>query len=280
MADIDFSKTQGLGNDFIIVDSHRNMLDGIDLPDLAVKMCDRNFGIGADGLILVRPSRVADYRMQIINSDGSEAEMCGNGIRCFARHLLNHGKGRTPLNVETAAGVLKVDIVMDGIKTTGFTVNMGSPRLSPVEIPIIGYDTDVINQPLDVDGIVFNITCVSMGNPHCIIFTDSLDEIPLTEIGPMIETHSAFPRKTNVEFIQVLSREEISLRVWERGAGITLACGTGACASVVAGVLNGKLNRMVTVHLPGGDLVIEWLEDGSILMTGPAEEVFRGKYTV
>ena len=278
MPEIVFSKAQGLGNDFIIVDCQLNRMDDVNPSDLAVKMCDRNFGVGADGLIFVHPSRIADYRMQIINSDGSEPEMCGNGIRCFARYLLDHGKGRTPLQVETLAGILKVELVMDGVRTTGFTVNMGSPRLSAEEIPVAGVQGQVVGHEIDVDGTSYKITCVSMGNPHCIVFTDSLDEVPLTTIGPKIEKHYAFPKKTNVEFVQVLKDDEISVRVWERGAGVTLACGTGACASLVASVLNGRTGRAATVHLPGGDLKIEWCESGEIFMTGPAEEVFTGKY--
>jgi len=278
MAEIEFSKTQGLGNDFIIIDGQRVRLADFDLPALAVRMCDRNFGIGADGLILIRSSRDVDFKMQIINSDGSEAEMCGNGIRCFARYLLDHGKGRTPLQIETLAGIKEVQLVMDGAITTGFKVNMGLPRLDAGEIPVSGYDGPVVSQPLNVDGQTYEITCVSMGNPHCVIFTDSVDDIDLCAIGPKIETHPAFTSRTNVEFVQVIKEDEVKVRVWERGCGITLACGTGACASVVAGILNGKLSREVTTHLPGGDLLIEWAESGEVQMSGPAEEVFTGKF--
>ncbi|MHB0913232.1 MAG: diaminopimelate epimerase [Armatimonadota bacterium] len=272
---LDFIKAQGLGNDFVILDCLKRPLKDVDFEGLAVKVCDRHFGIGADGLILVLSSKVADYRMRIINSDGSEPEMCGNGIRCFARYLLNAKLGRTPMAVETLAGIKNVEIVMDAACTTGFRVNMGAPALSAGEIPVSGYDGQVTLQPLEVDGKTYEITCVSMGNPHCVVFTDSVDDIPLSEIGPKIETHPAFPKKTNVEFVEVVGPEEIKVRVWERGAGVTMACGTGACASVVAGVLAGKLEHRALVHLPGGDLEIEW--DGDVYMTGPAEEVFRGK---
>ncbi len=280
MQELNFVKAQGLGNDFVIVDGTSSELANVDLSNLAVRMCDRNFGIGGDGLILVLPSTVADCRMRIINSDGSEPEMCGNGIRCFARYQFDNGFGKSPMTVETLAGIKIVDTVEKDGRAVGFTVNMGAPRLQADEIPVSGYDGQVIAKPLVVDGQTFDITCVSMGNPHCVIFTESTADVPLREIGPKIETHSAFPKKTNVEFIQVLKDDEINFRVWERGAGITLACGTGACASVVAGVLNGKLKRRVKVHLPGGDLDINWREDGNVYMTGPAEVVFTGKFPV
>jgi diaminopimelate epimerase len=278
MQEIDFLKAQGIGNDFIIIDA----LDGgptvVDLPELAVHMCDRNFGVGADGLILVLPSDIADYCMRIINSDGSEAEMCGNGIRCFARYLFDRGLGVSPLTIETMAGVKVVEAVEECGEVTAFTVNMGAPRLDARDIPINDFEGRVIAQPLEVDGVLYEITCVSMGNPHCVIFVDSTADVPLEKIGPKIEHHPAFPKKTNVEFIQVLGQDEINFRVWERGAGPTLACGTGASAAVVAGALNGRLNRKTTVHLPGGDLQIDWREDGNVYMTGPAEVVFIGKY--
>ena len=275
-----FVKMQGIGNDFIIVEClNDNPISG-DLAQLAIKLCDRNFGIGGDGLILVLPSQVADYRMRIINSDGSEAEMCGNGVRCFARYLYNRGLANGTVAVETLAGVKKVDIVNNADGSVAFKVDMGAPRLDAAEIPIAGYEGPVVSQPLKVGGVPFTITCVSMGNPHCIIFLGDedipLDAMPVESIGPGIETHPSFPKKTNVEFIKVLNENEINFRVWERGAGITMACGTGACASVVAGVLNGILARKATVHLPGGDLLIEWPEGGSVFMTGPAEEVFTG----
>lgn len=282
MTNIDFVKAQGLGNDFIIIDSLHGKYDNTNWTELAVHMCDRNLGIGGDGLILILPSDSADYRMRIINSDGSEPEMCGNGIRCFARYLLDKGLARTPMTVDTLAGIKTIDIVFQEALGTGFRVNMGSPSLDAPQIPVKGYGGgQVISQPLDVDGQIYNITCVSMGNPHCAIFVDSVDDIALEKIGPKIETHSAFPKKTNVEFVQVVSENEIKVRVWERGAGITLACGTGACASVVASVLNNKTSRIpTTVHLPGGDLNIEWCENGDVMMTGPAQIVFSGIYKI
>ncbi|MHB1459587.1 MAG: diaminopimelate epimerase [Armatimonadota bacterium] len=276
---IEFTKTQGIGNDFVIV----NLLAASQEHDwqvLAVKMCDRNFGIGADGLILVMPSDIADYRMRIINSDGSEPEMCGNGIRCFVRYLLDNGLATTPISIETLAGIKTVDVVQDDTLGARFRVNMGQPALNADDIPVKGYGTDtVISQPLEVDGGIYQITCVSMGNPHCIIFVQCADDIQLAQIGARIETHPAFPRKTNVEFVQILPDGDICIRVWERGAGITLACGTGACASVVASILNNRIERKpTTAHLPGGDLIIDWNIDDDVYMTGPAQVVFTGIY--
>jgi len=278
---LEFVKSHGIGNDFIILDGLREPLEDMNLSGLAVRLCERHFGIGADGIVLVLPSSQADYRMRIINSDGSEAEMCGNGIRCFARYLVSRGLADDMVSIETLAGIKTVEI-SQGKDDLLFTVNMGKPALEAAEIPVSGYVGKVISQSLDVHGTAYDITCVSMGNPHCVIFVEdkSVDDIALSEIGPKIEMHSAFPRKTNVEFAEILNRNEIKVRVWERGAGITLACGTGACASVVAGVLNGLVENQAEVHLPGGDLYIDWHGDGNVYMTGPAKEVFVGKITI
>lgn len=269
---LDFVKLQGAGNDFIVVDALDNRYSEADLTGAASRLCDRHFGIGADGVILVLPSDKADYRMAIINSDGSIAEMCGNGIRCFARFLVDRDKAAGTVAIETLAGIRNVEVV-----DAGFTVNMGAPMLDAEEIPVAGFEGRVVSRPLEVDGVTYDITCVSMGNPHCVIFTDSVDDVPLEAVGPKIETHPAFPKKTNVEFVQVIGREEIKVRVWERGCGITLACGTGTCASVVAGVLNDKIERKALAHLPGGDLIIDWRGNDNVYMTGPAEEVFTGR---
>lgn len=276
MRKLEFTKAQGAGNDFILVNclSH-NPLEGQDLSKLAVRLCDRNFGIGGDGLVLILPSALADYRMRIINPDGGEAEMCGNATRCVAKYLFDRGLAENTIRLETLAGIKTI-----AIEGEGYSVNMGAPALDASEIPVTGYEGRVISQPLEVQGQQFAMTCVSMGNPHCVIFVDSLEEIALEKLGPAIETHPAFPRKTNVEFAKVVSRNEVRVRVWERGVGITLACGTGACATLVAGALNGLLDRKATVHLPGGDLLIEWLEDGEVLMTGPAREVFEGEIEI
>ena len=280
MKELEFVKAQGIGNDFILIDCLRDNLGDTNLAALAVRLCDRNFGIGGDGLILILPSERADYRMRVINSDGSEAEMCGNGIRCLAKYLFDRGLAGESVAVETLAGVKTVAVVARDGQGVRFTVDMGVPRLEAEEIPVSGFEGKVISRPLDVDGRRFNITCVSMGNPHCVIFADSRERSTLENLGPKIENHPAFPNKTNVEFVRLINDHELQVNVWERGAGITLACGTGACASVVAGVLNGKVGRKATVHLPGGDLLIDWHEHGSVYMTGPAEEVFTGRIGV
>lgn len=270
----------GAGNDFVFVDCLQGMgpLDGADLSKLSQRLCDRHFGIGADGLVLVLPSETADYRMRILNSDGSEAEMCGNATRCFGKYLFDRKLTGDSVSIETLSGLKQIEIQSEGGKAVSATVNMGAPGLDAADIPITGFTGQVVLQPLDVDGQRLEITCVSMGIPHCVIFVHSAADVPLEEIGPKVETHPAFPRKTNVDFAQVISPEEVIMRVWERGAGITLACGTGACATVVAGALAGRTGRRATVHLPGGDLHIDWSEvDGNVYMTGPATEVFTGK---
>lgn len=273
-----FSKWHGLGNDFVIVDGFKEKIE--DYPQAAIQVCDRHMGVGADGLVLVLPSTIADFEMRIFNSDGSEAEMCGNVTRCIARYVYENGlTDKTNITLETKAGIIKPELIfIDGVFST-VKVDMGQPRLTRGEIPMSGKETEkVINEVLAVSGVEYGITCVSMGNPHCVIFVEDLLDTKLAEIGPMIETHPVFPRKTNVEFVQVLSREKVRMRVWERGAGITMACGTGACATLVAGVLNDKIDRRAIVELDGGELLIEWGLDNHIYMSGPAVEVFRGEY--
>jgi len=274
---MEFSKVQGLGNDFVIIKDLESKIT--DYSSLAQKACDRHFGVGADGLMVVLPSKQADFRMRIINSDGSEPEMCGNGIRCFAKYVYDEGlTTKADLTVETLAGIIKPKLIIENGQVKSVRVNMGEPRLLREEIPAQGETgTKVINEKLLVEDKEFAITCVSMGNPHCIIFTDDADSL-VNSYGSALETHQFFPRKTNVEFVEVISSQEVKMRVWERGAGITLACGTGACATAVACVLNGKTERKIIVHLLGGDLEIEWSEENNhIYMTGPAERVFDGK---
>jgi diaminopimelate epimerase len=281
---IDFVKMHGLGNDFILIDClNKSLGDSSFLSYLAKKLCDRNFGIGADGLILILPSSKADLRMRIFNFDGSEAQMCGNGIRCFAKYAYeNKLVSKNKFTVETLAGIITPELIFQDLKNKKnfrIKVNMGTPKLRRREIPMNGEDTPtVVDETLKINPVqTFKITCVSMGNPHCIIFVDDVQSIPVDEIGPKIENHSLFPEKTNVEFIQVVNRKEINFRVWERGVGETLACGTGACAALVASVLNKKTNREATIHLPGGDLDIQWADDGHVYMTGPTELVFKGE---
>ncbi len=276
-----FTKVHGLGNDFILINAGTGEGFHDDYSSLAIEMCDRKFGIGADGLVLLLDSGVADVRMRIINSDGSEPEMCGNAIRCVAKYLYEHNVVRKDeIKVETLAGIIIPQIIHKHGKVEMVRVDMGLPRLEREEIPMAGPVGQVIGEDFEVNGQRFAVTAVSMGNPHCVIFVPDVSAVPLAEIGPRIETHPAFPRKTNVEFVQVVSPTEVIMIVWERGAGPTMACGTGACAVAVAGVLNGLTEKSVTVHLPGGPLHIEWAENGKIYMTGPAVEVFSGEYTV
>jgi diaminopimelate epimerase len=275
---LEFTKMQGLGNDFVFVNCLEEKLPD-DLSGLSIKMCDRHFGIGADGLILILPSETADIRMRIFNPDGSEPEMCGNAIRCFARYVYEKNIIRKEIiKVETLAGIIIPEIIVQGKDGILVKVDMGEPRLDRGLIPMEGLAGNVVDEQLVVGANTYNVTCVSMGNPHCIIFVPGIQDLPLAEIGPKIETHPIFPRKTNVEFIKVLNKNEVNMRVWERGAGETLACGTGACATGVACVLNNKTERKITVHLAGGDLVIEWAENNHVYMTGPGEYVFSGEW--
>ncbi|NES04605.1 MAG: diaminopimelate epimerase [Okeania sp. SIO2F4] len=273
---ISFTKYHGLGNDFILIDN-RHQSQPILTPEQAIKLCDRHFGIGADGIIFALPGEEqADYTMRIFNSDGSEPEMCGNGIRCLAKFIAElENNNKTKYNIYTGAGLIVPELKGDG----QVTVDMGQPKLLASEIPttLSNPDEKVVDRPLEVAGKSWSVTCVSMGNPHCITFVEDVNGIDLTKIGPEFEHHPVFPERTNTEFIQVISPKYVKMRVWERGAGATLACGTGACASVVAGVLTQNNERLVTVELPGGCLEIEWsTTDQKIYMTGPAEKVFTG----
>ena len=275
-----FTKMHGLGNDFIVIE---DLEEELEFSNDAVRwFCDRNFGIGADGLILVRPasSSDADYYMHYINSDGSLAEMCGNGIRCFAKYLVDRGlvgADRDRLVAETLGGPKAIAFTRDEMGALDrATVNMGAPKLAAEEIPTTLPGNPVLARTLDTGAGVLEVTCVSMGNPHCITWVDDVETAPVEELGPLVECHEAFPNKTNVEFAQLVGDAHIRLRVWERGCGETLACGTGACATAVAASLAGLVNREATVELPGGDLEICWDESDDVYMTGPAEEVFRG----
>lgn len=273
-----FSKWHGLGNDFVIVNGFTEKI--ADYNQMSVKVCDRHFGVGADGLVLILPSTIADFRMRIFNSDGSEAEMCGNVTRCVAQYVYeNRLTAKTGITLETKAGLIKPELIFKNGSIDTIRVDMGEPRLKRGEIPMEGIPAEqAVGVPLEIAGQSFAITCVSMGNPHCIIFSDDISAIDLPKIGPQIEIHSLFPQKINVEFVQVLDRQNLRMRVWERGAGITMACGTGACATLVAAVLNNQTDRKATVHLDGGDLFIEWSADNHVYMSGPATEVFRGSF--
>ena len=281
---IKFTKMHGLGNDFILIDClDRELGNHPFLSNLSKKLCDRHFGIGADGLILILSSEKADFRMRIYNSDGTEAQMCGNGIRCFAKYAYeNKIISKIKFTIETLAGIITPELIFKGKEISGIKVDMGIPKLERKEIPMEGENAPtVVNETLKIDSkTIFQITCVSMGNPHCITFVNDIQSIPVEEIGPKIENHPLFPEKTNAEFIQVLNKQEINFRVWERGAGETLACGTGACAALVATILNKKTDREAIIHLPGGDLDIQWADNGHVYMTGPAELAFKGKMEI
>lgn len=274
-----FVKMHGAGNDYVYVDCFRQTIE--DPESLAREISDRNFGVGGDGMILIEPSKKADVKMRIFNADGSEAEMCGNGVRCVAKYAFDHGLvDRTEIEIETGAGVLPLKMYpnqhehIDKVR-----VNMGPPRLTRGELPMLGAaDEQVINMELEVLDRTFEITCVSMGNPHCVIYIDDLENFPVKRYGYAIENHELFPRRINVEFVQVLSPNEVRQRTWERGAGETLACGTGASAVTVAGVLTGRTQGRLLNHLTGGDLEMEWDGKGDVFMTGPAAEVFSGEY--
>ncbi len=260
-----FSKWQGLGNDFVLIDDLNNEI--ADPGVLGQQLCDRHFGIGADGLLLIRSSAVADFYMLIINSDGTIAEMCGNATRCFAKHLRKYGyTDKTTISLETPAGIMITEVLADG----RVRVDLGAPQ----------YRDDSIGVAIVVEGREFIVNDISMGNPHCVIFTDDAETIDLTYWGSRIETHPLFPQKTNVEFVKVIDRNNLRMRVWERGCGITLACGTGSAAALVAAALTDNSEKTATINLDGGQLELEWATDGHIFKTGPAVEVFRGELTI
>ncbi|NBO92799.1 MAG: diaminopimelate epimerase [Planctomycetia bacterium] len=274
-----FVKMHGLGNDYVYLDCF-DQPEPTDAPALARFVSDRHFGIGSDGLILVCRSALADAKMRMFNADGSESEMCGNGIRCVAKLVYDHGLSRNnPLKIETGRGVLTLHLNLLGGKVETVRVDMGEPILDAEKIPTTLPGPRVIDLPLPLPAEhgAWRGTCVSMGNPHVTIFCDDLAKIPLERVGPVLETLTVFPRRINVHFVQVISPREVIMRTWERGSGITMACGTGACAVAVAGVLTGRTGRQLLAHLPGGDLLLEWASDGHVYMTGPATQVFTGE---
>lgn len=296
-----FAKLHGLGNSYIFIDLVRQEAPDVKWPELARRISDPAFGVGSDGLILILPptrSGLADLRMRMFNADGSESEMCGNGIRCLARYAADTGLiSGDRLSVETAAGVLNLELFRRNGNVAAVRVDMGEPRLKRSDIPMACPSDDspgdggdpaerrddraaerpVINEPLRVGAEVYHVTALSLGNPHCVVLVDDVDQAPVAALGPLIETHAAFPNRTNVEFVQVVDQENVRMRVWERGSGETYACGTGACAAVVATSLMNLTGRRVTVHLLGGRLEIEWAPNGHVLMLGPCEAVCTGE---
>jgi diaminopimelate epimerase len=271
-----FTKMHGLGNDFIFFENLTNI--EMDYSAMAIRLCHRQLGIGADGIIAVLPSEVADLRMRIINADGSEANMCGNAIRCFGKYAYERGLVQSKtFRIETFAGIIIPEVITENEKVISVRVNMGKPITERQFIPMLGDEKEAIQVPVQVGDQTFLLTSLLMGVPHTMVFVDNLKAVDLLKIGPAIEKHSLFPKGTNVNFVEVVSRSRIKLRTWERGAGATLACGTGSCASAVASAINNHTGRNVSVELQYGQLDIEWAEDGTVFMTGPAEESFSGE---
>lgn len=273
---MEFTKMQGLGNDYVYVNCFKEKIENP--SEMAVKVSDRHFGIGSDGLILIKPSEVADFEMEMYNADGSRGEMCGNGIRCVAKYVYDYGlTDKTSISVETLGGIKYLDLTVEHGKVTLVKVDMGTPILKPELIPIVAKGETVIDEPIMVGGKEYHMTGVSMGNPHDVIFMDDIKNLEIEKIGPLFENHERFPNRINTEFVNVIDRHTAQMRVWERGSGETLACGTGACAVAVACILNGLTENTVTVKLLGGDLRIEWdREKNTVYMTGPAEVSFDG----
>ena len=271
-----FTKMQGLGNDYVYVNCFKEKIDTP--PEVAKIVSNRHFGIGSDGLIMINPSKVADFEMEMYNADGSRGEMCGNGIRCVAKYVYDYGlTDKTQISVETLGGIKYLDLTVEDGKVSLVKVDMGKPELEADLIPIISEREQVIDEPIEVDGKEYHMTGVSMGNPHAVIYVDDVKGLDLEKIGPKFENHERFPKRINTEFVHCIDRQTVEMRVWERGSGETLACGTGACAVAVSSILNNLTDTQVTVKLLGGDLQIEWdREKDRVFMTGPATVVFDG----
>ena len=272
-----FTKMEGLGNDYVYVNCFKEHVKNS--GELAIKISDRHFGVGSDGMILIKPSEKADFTMDMYNADGTQAEMCGNGIRCVGKYVYDYGlTDKTSISVETLAGIKYLDLKVENGKVSMVTVDMGSPIMNAADVPVKSDKGQVVNERITVDGVDYYMTCVSMGNPHAVMFVDDTDSFPLEKIGPLFENNPVFPNRVNAEFVQVLDRKTVKMRVWERGTGETLACGTGSCATAVACVLNNKTDEELTVKLLGGDLIIRYdKENNKIYMTGPARVVFDGE---
>ncbi|NLK78164.1 MAG: diaminopimelate epimerase [Clostridiales bacterium] len=276
-----FTKMHGIGNDYVYVNCFNETIK--DPSAVSKYVSDRHFGVGSDGLILIKPSKVADFQMDMYNADGSQGEMCGNGIRCVAKYVYDYGlTDKTNISVETLAGIKHLDLTIENGKVALVKVNMGSPELVPEKIPVVAEGERAIDVPLEVKGKTYQMNGVSMGNPHCVIFMEEdVRELDLESMGPDFENHKRFPKRINTEFVNVLDENTLRMRVWERGSGETLACGTGACATAVAAILNGLVQKEVTVKLLGGDLKIQWNGgDAPVYMTGPATTVFDGIITL
>ena len=275
-----FTKMQGCGNDYVYVNCFKETIENP--VETAIKVSNRNFGVGSDGLIMINPSKVADFEMEMYNADGSRGKMCGNGIRCVGKYVYDYGlTDQTSISVETLGGIKYLDLTVENGKVKSVKVDMGSPELNPTQIPIVAEGDSVIDAPIIVDGAEYRMTGVSMGNPHTVVYIDDVQGLEIEKIGPKFEKHERFPDRINTEFARVIDRKTVEMRVWERGSGETLACGTGACAVAVASILNGLTDDIVTVKLLGGDLLIEWdREKNKVYMTGPAEVSFEGEIEI
>lgn len=272
-----FTKMQGIGNDYVYVNCLKEKIDNP--PEVAKMVSDRHFGIGSDGLIMINPSDKADFEMEMYNADGSRSEMCGNGIRCVAKYVYDYGlTDKTSISVETLAGIKYLDLTVWDGKVSLVKVNMGSPVLKAEDIPVVSEKEQVIDEPIIIEGTAYRMTAVSMGNPHAVVYVEDVKGLEIEKIGPLFENHKRFPRRVNTEFVHVIDDRTVEMRVWERGSGETLACGTGACAVAVACILNGLTQEEVTVKLLGGDLIIWWnREENKVYMTGPAKVVYDGE---
>lgn len=277
-----FTKMHGCGNDYIYVDGTREQIPHDQKPEIVKRLSDRHFGIGGDGVIFINPSKEADFEMEMYNMDGSRAEMCGNGIRCVAKFVYDEGlTDKTSISVVSCGKIKYLDLFLEHGKVSTVKVNMGTPILKAQDIPVIAGADEVIGERIEVEDRIYEMTCVSMGNPHAVIFMDDVSTLPLDKIGPLFENHVRFPRRINTEFVKVLDEEHVEMRVWERGTGETLACGTGACAVTVACILNGLTKEQVTVKLLGGNLQIQWdRKENVVYMTGPAVTVFKGEISI
>lgn len=285
-----FTKMEGCGNDYIYVNGFEENIPAQDKPDLVRRLSDRHFGVGGDGVIFINPAKEADFEMEMYNADGSRAEMCGNGIRCVGKYVYDNGlTNKENITVISAGKIKYLELVVEKAagqgskrgRVTSVRVNMGSPILEPAQIPVRAEGDKVVDEPILVDGQEYRMTCVSMGNPHAVIFARDVAEMKLSEIGPKFENHERFPKRTNTEFVEVIDRQTVFMRVWERGTGETLACGTGCCATAAACILNGLTDDKITVKLLGGELIIEWDREKNIIyMTGPATSVFEGEVDI
>ncbi|MCI7789505.1 MAG: diaminopimelate epimerase [Lachnospiraceae bacterium] len=277
-----FTKMQGCGNDYVYVNGFVEKLEMQAKPDIVRRLSDRHFGIGGDGVIFINPSRIADFEMEMWNADGTRAQMCGNGIRCVAKYVYDYGlTDKTSLTIESFGKIKYIDLTLENGKVSQVKVNMGAPILAAREVPVVSENERVIDEEIEVDGNTYRMTCVSMGNPHAVVFMDDIKNLEIEKVGPYFENHERFPERTNTEFVKVIDRNTVEMRVWERGTGETLACGTGCCAIVVACCLNGLTENKVTVKVLGGELLCEWdREENLVYMTGPAVSVFEGTISI